>query len=210
MIIGVGGEKGGCGKTTLATNIAAVLVPDHTVCLIDADPKPAASRWIERRVNTGDMPQIHSKRAIGDIDDTIKACGKKYDFTIIDCGGLDSKEMRFAIAYGDIFIAPFMPSIYDTDTATAIDKICASGQIFNPDIKCYSVLMNASNHPKSRSNRETRADLETMKNLVCMQACTHNLDEYRFTARAGLGAVEGKNENAKSEMLEIVKELCLI
>ena len=46
MIVVFGGEKGGTGKTTLATNIAAELaIKNKDVLLIDTDRQESASSW---------------------------------------------------------------------------------------------------------------------------------------------------------------------
>ena len=169
MIIGIGGEKGGCGKTTAATNIAAYLAyKGKDVGILDADPKPAASNWVARRKEQ-DLPAIACKRAIGDIDAVIKAMGKEHEFTIIDCGGMDSSEMRYAIAYSDIFIAPFMPSVYDTSTAKAIDELVARGKIFNPKLKAFSLIAGASNNRQSTTTKTTR-DIKRIFDIISISS----------------------------------------
>ena len=46
MIVLVGGEKGGVGKTTLAVNLAAMRRrAGHDVLLIDADKQASANLW---------------------------------------------------------------------------------------------------------------------------------------------------------------------
>ena len=46
MIVLVGGEKGGVGKTTLAVNLAAMRRrAGHDVLLVDADRQASANLW---------------------------------------------------------------------------------------------------------------------------------------------------------------------
>ena len=50
MIILIGGEKGGTGKTTLATNLAAMrALAGHDVLLVDTDRQGSAAAWALKR-----------------------------------------------------------------------------------------------------------------------------------------------------------------
>ena len=59
MIVLIGGEKGGTGKSTIATNLAAYLANrSDDVVLLDADSQATAKRWVERRNNSGRIPSF--------------------------------------------------------------------------------------------------------------------------------------------------------
>ena len=50
MIILIGCNKGGAGKTTTATNLAVGLaIKGKDVCIVDADPQRSAARWYQDR-----------------------------------------------------------------------------------------------------------------------------------------------------------------
>jgi chromosome partitioning protein len=206
-IIGVGGEKGGSGKTSLATNVAAYLASkNNTVGLLDADPKPAASGWAERRkINRPDLPPIEFKRGRGDIDDTIRAMGEKYDHLIIDCGGMNGREMRHSIMNSTIFLVPFMPSIYDTATALKVDEHVGNGLAFNKELKTYAVIMAMANNRLSIIAQETRDELKRLKYLTLLDKGIFQLEEWRHTAKEGIGVIEGRNEKAKNDITLIIK-----
>lgn len=61
MIILVGGEKGGPGKTTVATNLAAMRTSEISdVLLIDTDKQPTASYWCSLREDKEIFPRVSS------------------------------------------------------------------------------------------------------------------------------------------------------
>ncbi|HAS28601.1 MAG TPA: hypothetical protein DCS56_00375, partial [Alcanivorax sp.] len=50
LVILVANSKGGCGKTTLATNLAAYFAHSgQAVTLLDLDPQQSATQWVRLR-----------------------------------------------------------------------------------------------------------------------------------------------------------------
>ncbi|CAJ0992667.1 ParA family protein [Sodalis praecaptivus] len=71
MIILIGSQKGGCGKSTTCVNIASELVRQgKDVVLVDADRQGTSSNWISDRNNAGDLNRIHSIQKF----DNIRCC----------------------------------------------------------------------------------------------------------------------------------------
>ena len=59
MVILIGGEKGGTGKTTIATNLAALrALAGHDVLLVDTDSQGSASYWASSRDEAGIKPRV--------------------------------------------------------------------------------------------------------------------------------------------------------
>ena len=59
MIILVGGEKGGAGKSCLSQNLAVYLqTKNRDVLLLDADPQGTTTDWIKERDDNDDLKDL--------------------------------------------------------------------------------------------------------------------------------------------------------
>ena len=81
-VIAVLNQKGGSGKTTIATNLAhALKLADAKVLLVDSDPQGSARDWNE--ANAGQLlPVVGLDRETLATD--LKAIMGGYDFVVID------------------------------------------------------------------------------------------------------------------------------
>jgi len=114
--------KGGCGKTTLATNLAsyyALRGPAPT--LIDCDPKGYVERWLERR-------PADSRRIRGVASDEYVMHGnrlwpfrtpKEAGAVIIDTpAALGPREIAELTHIADCILIPVLPSTFDVQVTT--------------------------------------------------------------------------------------------
>ncbi|WP_237156593.1 ParA family protein [Photobacterium leiognathi] len=70
-IILLGSQKGGCGKSTLAVNVAGWLVHQgYNVILVDANPQGSAVRWAQDRQKQETLKHIPQVQASGNINQT--------------------------------------------------------------------------------------------------------------------------------------------
>jgi len=104
-------SKGGCGKTTIATNLAVALAArGEDVALADADRQKSGLSWVKRRPkNLLKIEALNwSKEGnIGDMDN-------KLDAVVIDGpGGLRSELAKNLIAEASDIIVPVLASAFD-------------------------------------------------------------------------------------------------
>ena len=109
----VASSKGGVGKTTIATHLAAqsALSGQHTV-LVDADPQGSSTRWAERRAGL--------ESAVLPLDGTGKAWRRSVpDDTqrlVIDApAGAMRAELDGFLEHADALVVPVLPSSLDID-----------------------------------------------------------------------------------------------
>ena len=66
MIILIGGEKGGSGKSCLTQNLAVYLQQkERDILLLDADPQGTTTDWVREREENEDLSNIPSVQASG-------------------------------------------------------------------------------------------------------------------------------------------------
>ena len=86
MLILVGGEKGGTGKSCLTQNLAVVLHKlEPSLLLIDCDPQKTTSDWIQERNNNSIVPHIQCVQMYGNILQDLEKAKEKYKIILIDC-----------------------------------------------------------------------------------------------------------------------------
>jgi chromosome partitioning protein len=112
-IIAVVNQKGGTGKTTVATNLAT-LFAGHPgeVLLVDADPQQSALEWQHDRpahlphVSVIGLPAPNLHREIPRLQ-------TKYGVILIDGGGRVTATARATVAVADFLLVPTLASLPD-------------------------------------------------------------------------------------------------
>jgi chromosome partitioning protein len=112
-IIAVVNQKGGTGKTTVATNLATLFASQGAeVLLVDADPQGSALDWQHDR--PGQLPQVS---VVGlpapNLHREIPRLQAKYPVILIDGGGRVTATARATVAVADFLLVPTMASIPD-------------------------------------------------------------------------------------------------
>jgi len=208
MIILIGSQKGGCGKSTTAVNISAELAGKaHDVILVDADRQSTANNWAMDRAENKDLPEVHCIQKYENIRNTLVDLDTRYEYVIVDAAGRDSRELRTGMTAANILIVPFRPSQPDLDTLPNMQEIITQAKDLNPNLIVFGLITMAPTNPVIHEEKDTREcltdypEINLLNTMICDRKC------YRDAMSDGLGVVEMSNPKAKAEIKNILKEI---
>jgi len=129
--------KGGCGKSTLATNIASYFATEGaSVVLADYDPQRSGLDWIARR--SADRPEIVGVAAF---EDGLRRVPRTADIVVVDAPARShGKELTELVKHAETIIVPVLPSTIDMQASTAfIEELRNVGKVQRKQAKIGTV-----------------------------------------------------------------------
>ena len=212
MILLVGSNKGGSGKTTVACNLAVVLAKrGNEVCLVDADKQGSAANWCNERETLGRHPSITVVQKYDNISKTLLTLSEKFSEVIVDVAGRNSREMITAAAVADVLLCPSQCSQLDLDTLSELQEQVEKIKDLNSKLKVYIYQTMASTNPKVMERE--RADFENYVSEFAEFLPLKSIGRYRKVYRdvfsEGLSILESDNDSAVNEIMELYKEVYL-
>ena len=129
--------KGGCGKSTLATNIASYFATEGaSVVLADYDPQRSGLDWIARR--SADRPEIVGLAAF---EDGLRRVPRTADIVVVDAPARShGKELTDLVKHAETIIVPVLPSTIDMQASTAfIEELRNVGKVQRKQAKIGTV-----------------------------------------------------------------------
>jgi chromosome partitioning protein len=120
--------KGGCGKTTVATNLATWYADEGLkVALADYDPQRSSIDWLEARKGYEGVPEIEAI----DANSGPVHPAKGTDLLVMDVpAGIHGKEINKMLLRVDSLILPVLPSPIDMRACNRfLSELLASGRV---------------------------------------------------------------------------------
>jgi chromosome partitioning protein len=125
--------KGGCGKSTLATNIAAYFANEGaSVALADYDPQRSSLDWLARRPE--DRPAIAGVAAF---EDGLRHVPRSSDIVVSDAPARShGKELIDLVKHAETIVIPVLASTIDMQaTSSFLTELQAVGKVQNKQVK---------------------------------------------------------------------------
>lgn len=210
MIITVGMEKGGGGKSTVATNLAAMLAAQSLdVLLVDADIQGSTYLWNTIRDNDPELGKITCFQKIGRVRDEISKVKHKFDHIIIDTPGKKSIELQSSMLVSDLLIIPLAIGFFDVWTLQTMEELVSNALTVNEALRVRVLINRASTNAMLDDRTEAIAVLKNYPLLNDLMSTTiHERRAYRYATGMGRSVAEmDKPGKAKTEMDSLYSEV---
>ncbi len=207
MIIVIGGGKGGCGKSTLATNLTVIrALEGKRVLLVDADEQASARDWSEHREALGINTPWTTVALLGaSVRTQLLKMRSNYDEIIVDVGGRDTTSQRSALTVADLFLSPFQPRSFDVWTLGKVTSLIEEIRAVNPDLRACAVINRAD--PQGADNHDAAEILREGEGITLLTTSIGQRKAFANAAAEGLGVVELKTQDKKATAE--IRSLCV-
>jgi chromosome partitioning protein len=178
--------KGGCGKTTIATNLAVTYAnAGHTVALVDNDPQASSTYWCE--VRDPDLPPIsvvaaHQRTHMYQTH-TFQHRLPPSDRIIVDGhSNARDRDLEALLKQADVVLVPLLPSSIDIRAGGQFITNLLTHRAFRHSPRPVGVIAN-----RVQPNTETHAKLEHFLQCLDVPAVATFRDSPVYTQAAELG-----------------------
>ena len=141
-VIALLNQKGGAGKTTLATHLAGELaLQGSRVTLLDADPQGSALDWAQRRLQSC-QERLYGVFGLArdSLHQEAPQIALQADFVVIDGPPRVAALARSALLAADLVLIPVQPSAYDVWASHEMVQLIAEARVFRPQLRAAFVI----------------------------------------------------------------------
>ena len=193
--------KGGCGKSTLATNIAASYAQrGPTPAIMDYDPQGSTMAWLERRPR--DLPQIHGiaayKRSMQATRSwQLRVPNETVNLLVDSPASVSHDDLRELTRDSTSILVPVLPSSMDIHAASrCIADLLLVAKVDRRDRK-LAVVAN-------RTRKNTKSFAKLMRFLdslgIPIIAVLRDSQNFVHAAEQGIGLCEMQPSRVKADI----------
>lgn len=207
--------KGGCGKTTIATNLAvAYHRRGHSVALVDQDQQGSSAAWhTEREARSAEVPDrdvhlvsAYQREKMYQTKTFHNRMPSEIDRVIIDTTSVGhTHDLELLIKSADVILVPMMASTIDLRVSTRFLTDLLTHRAFRARPRAVGAVLNRVNSERGVSETLTHF-------LSCADvphvATFHDHAGYTEAAETGRGVLELERDDTLGADAKAWNELC--
>lgn len=203
MIITVGAEKGGVGKTRVATHIAALAAAEGADCLLlDTDRQGSAISWSRIRNEDQALPSFPVMPIPPNPARELVSLSHRYDLIVVDIGAQNYRAMLEAALLSDLVLVPTGPDQQEVESLLNVFQTLREfdARHLHGNIPAYAVLTRVSTTPAAKATIELREFLAD-EGVPVMKSHLAQREAWRQTGKTGrcVHELRGKDRSDKAE-----------
>lgn len=204
-IISVVNLKGGCGRSTLATNLAGELSKLDSTALIDTDlPQGTSASWFAIRQEAGRSGDLTLATATGhrELITEVEARGERY--VVLDSPPRLAELARAMVMLSDLVLIPVATSAAEVWATSDLMTLLAEARKVRP---IEARLVWTRHRAGTRLARELVGQVNEVLDLPFMKSALSLRVAYQEALGLGLTATETADKNAREEVNGLVGEV---
>ena len=206
-VIGIVQLKGGAGRSTVATNLAAVLARTHKTALVDCDiPQGTSASWYSVREQENKAGELTLETAQGH-QELLAVLDKleSYEYVILDAPPRIAEVTRVILMVSDLLLVPLGASAAEIWATTDLLDTIEEAEKERPQILTRIVWNKYRGYTKS-AQELTKAVKKELKVPALVTRLGYRVAYSEALAR-GLSAAEWSDKSAREEVQALGKEV---
>ena len=203
-VIAVVNQKGGTGKTTIATSVACAFAEVFQVLLLDADGQSSALDWADSRAQPLLSLEVRGVDP-GQLLQDVRLLGPRYHWVIIDGPPGITRTNADAVRAADLVLIPVKPGPFDVWAVSDIVAAVKARQETAAGLPKAAFVITMSK-TRSRLSQQIEAALDEY-GLPVLQARTTDRVAYPQAITEGKSVLEGRDRTARNEIIALHDEI---